>query len=237
MKAKMTPVNRSLLPRTIEAKTPAERRFKELACDFVHWGAHPTPTVMNRRLVAEGVRRTGQTNVLNGKESKWLREVVGRTRTASGYLPECEAMCCVDGGYVPVLAVPGKEPIIARKRSGMSSAPGQWAVTVTYADPPSQESIDLEAAMWADKGPGLSFPGEERKRPAPSIDLEAALSAHIAPVVVGCMCQDPDCACGEPPHPDVLGDSDVVEPAFVPIGRDALPERRGLRERLLGLFR
>lgn len=92
--------------------TPAERRFKELACEQVALMQHPTPTSMNRAL-GHGEHN----NDLGGKQVKWLRDVVAPKRKLTWdsqarktvIVNECTAICCDDHGYIPVVARPADE--------------------------------------------------------------------------------------------------------------------------------
>lgn len=106
-------------------ETPAQIRFMEACCDLVSRGVHPTPTSVSKALgrIGKNVRWDPKASKivyyeaaghnLNGRETKWLRQVVGRKRTPAalkvsphpnaGHYPVCEAVCCVEGGYLPLL--------------------------------------------------------------------------------------------------------------------------------------
>lgn len=55
----------------------AEERFKVIVDQLIDNGIYPGPTAINRALEQYAfVKRGGRTNHLNGRETKWRREVM-----------------------------------------------------------------------------------------------------------------------------------------------------------------
>ena len=75
-------------------KPSAEEIFKEICLTLMRDGVHPTPTTINlHRFVSRSFWTNDKrysifpSNRLNGRECKWLREVVSKKA-------DCMAICC-----------------------------------------------------------------------------------------------------------------------------------------------
>jgi len=77
-------------------RTPAEIKFRQICFDLIQEGIHPTPTSINQERdksrkiygIAAGFYYRFPSNILNGRECKWLREIVLTKKT-------CKGLCCV----------------------------------------------------------------------------------------------------------------------------------------------
>lgn len=137
--------------------TPAELRFKEEACRQVAHGTHPTPTSMNQAIHGH------RSNNLGGKQSKWIREVVGRMRSnrrslgaGNPHFAEfpsgaCEAFCCVpETGYIPFVARPDDVVLTPEGLLRSTNVPLVKPVTIVTIAAPDRDAFMASRAKWTE---------------------------------------------------------------------------------------